>query len=107
MTSRTTPLSTCAPGSDCSVSSRMRIFSGRTVTCLPSRSIRLETPMNPATKSLAAGELRRLAVAKATEPHRGQDLRDPLMPLRPRHPLDAQLLFYVVGHRHVREQGIR
>src|SRR6266511_2666290 len=56
---------------------------------------------------LAAGELRRLAVAKATEPHRGQDLRDPLMPLRPRHPLDAQPVLDVVGHRHVREQGIR
>src|SRR6266540_1970055 len=55
---------------------------------------------------LAAGELRRLAVAKATEPHRGQDLRDPLMPLRPRHPLDAQPVLDVVGHRHVREQGI-
>ena len=52
MTSWICPGSACVPGGSGRPSSIKMIFSGRTVIRWPSRSIRLETPMNPATKSV-------------------------------------------------------
>ena len=53
MTSLTRPGSVCVPGGSGSPSATRMIFSGRTVMVWPSRSIRLDTPMNPATNGVA------------------------------------------------------
>ena len=52
MTSLIRPGSACVPGGSGSSPVTRVIFSGRTVIVWPSRSIRLETPMNPATNGV-------------------------------------------------------
>ncbi len=53
MTSEIRPGSACVPGGSGSPAGTRMIFSGRTVIVWPSRSIRLDTPMNPATNAVA------------------------------------------------------
>src|SRR5438445_140696 len=79
MTSLIRPGSVCVPGGSGSSPATRVIFSGRTVIVWPSRSIRLETPMNPATNGV-----------------RGRSDT-------PAHP---QPVLDVLRHAHVREQGV-
>src|SRR5262249_42751067 len=56
--------------------------------------------------TLAARQLRRLAVAETGEPHNLEDLVDALATLRPRHALDAEAVGDVLADGHVREECV-